>query len=824
MQLTFIEARVPLTKTYAIDSDGNLVKSPYPHVSNLTSHEVDVTNIAQFHRALVKHSAMGHALLKGPLTHTLDNESRRNKTDRMAPTGWVCADNDGLDVPPEEFMTLLGLGNVDYIVQYSSSAHVDKAKRNHYHCFFLLDKPMLPAHLVLWLTAQNILIDTVRSAVTLTKNGNALKWPIDPSVGHNSKIIYIADPILEDGVRGELMDEPIRLVKGRRRTASLDLASLNETTLKLSKTALMNELRGTIGLPAKTPQMRTNAAGVEYMTNPDSTVVTGIRDEDDSPFVYLNLNGGDSFAYYHPKDDASYLFNFKGEPVYPVKKLCPEYFERANEIAKRIKVEKTREAKERMQAEAAEKSEVRQSEQRREAERKKGKVIIFFRDAATDQYYMGHYDYATSNHELITTKSRDRMYDWLVQHGEAEPAFIPTWRYEFDPTTDVTFDPDKKFLNKYQPTELLTEAKHARGKVTTFPPTIKKLIWHVCGEDQEVFDHLINWIACLIQYRTSLNTAWVLHGTTGTGKGTLIHRVLAPILGRAYVKTVNYVALSGEFNRFMGESILTLIDEADITSVPNAKQLVSKIKSWITEPVVPIRAMRTDHYEVANHNNFMFASNTAHAMLVEHSDRRITVCSRQDTQLPYDEMPQMLRQIDEELPAFTQYMLQYQADKRLAGVALMTQAKADAEESTVTAADSVSKMLRVGDFEDLVDLLPEPGRSFKEVEYGATNYQLSAELYRIVSDALEAMRSGSEHALVHKDLFFIFEAAVGKIPNTQKKLTTYLRHRLLHIERRRLDGERQRGIWVEWKCEDETFVKRIERQVEMALRRPKKVK
>jgi hypothetical protein len=33
-------------------------------------------------------------------------------------------------------------------------------------------------------------------------------------------------------------------------------------------------------------------------------------------FVYFNLNGGDSWAYYHPIDNPTFIRNFKGEPMY----------------------------------------------------------------------------------------------------------------------------------------------------------------------------------------------------------------------------------------------------------------------------------------------------------------------------------------------------------------------------------------------------------------------------------------------------------------------------------------------------------------------------
>jgi len=44
-------------------------------------------------------------------------------------------------------------------------------------------------------------------------------------------------------------------------------------------------------------------------------------------FVYFNLNGGDSWAYYHPENNPDYILNFKGEPAYLTKELLPDYWQ-----------------------------------------------------------------------------------------------------------------------------------------------------------------------------------------------------------------------------------------------------------------------------------------------------------------------------------------------------------------------------------------------------------------------------------------------------------------------------------------------------------------
>jgi hypothetical protein len=63
----------------------------------------------------------------------------------------------------------------------------------------------------------------------------------------------------------------------------------------------------------------------EVMAKPDVCTITDMKTE--RGFVYLNLNGGDSWAYYHPENNPDLIRNFKGEPAYLTKELLPDYWE-----------------------------------------------------------------------------------------------------------------------------------------------------------------------------------------------------------------------------------------------------------------------------------------------------------------------------------------------------------------------------------------------------------------------------------------------------------------------------------------------------------------
>ncbi len=203
MQLSFLEASKPLTKSFSL-RDGELQKESYPHVLNFTSHTADVESLTQFYKQLRDHASKYHCLLKGRLNRDLTKESRRGSTAPTDSTDWLCLDLDGIkgidsvskfiEILPEEFQ------NVDYIVQYSCSMGIDPGKGLSAHIIFLLDGPYAPGLLKEWLKHINLNTPSLEDSFTVAASGVVFKWPIDISVAQNDKLIYIAPPTLGPGV------------------------------------------------------------------------------------------------------------------------------------------------------------------------------------------------------------------------------------------------------------------------------------------------------------------------------------------------------------------------------------------------------------------------------------------------------------------------------------------------------------------------------------------------------------------------------------------------------------------------------------------------
>jgi hypothetical protein len=159
----------------------------------------------------------------------------------------------------------------------------------------------------------------------------SLHWPLDISVADNSRLLYITPPAIS-GVPDPV---PVRtvLVKSLARTMSFSLAPPG---LDIQAADLIRQLRSAQGLPDHKGALKFDKkVKLEVMTNPERVSVTGVKYDGD--FTRVNINGGVSWGYYHVAATPEVLYNFRGEPNYLLRDICPEYYQEAQDNAKNLK-------------------------------------------------------------------------------------------------------------------------------------------------------------------------------------------------------------------------------------------------------------------------------------------------------------------------------------------------------------------------------------------------------------------------------------------------------------------------------------------------------
>lgn len=799
MKLHYLSAAdsQPLTKRFDIDQ-GCLAAQPYPMVSRINSHTVDVESIEEFHAALTEQAEKGRCLLKGQLDRPLQAESRAGHTRSDEPTEWLVLDNDLLhDLEPQQLMAMLGLGEVDYIVQYSASAGIVPGK-NGYHIFFLLDRPWRPADLKLVLRVWNLDHPDISEHFQLSRTNSSLRWPLDISVCQNDKLIYIAPPVLGPAVENALHGERIRLVKGTHRRAALPESIEHDEQLRMREGSVINGLREQAGLPPKSLSMRTYN-GTPVATNPDIAQLTGRKEARD--FVYLNLNGGDSWGYYHPITAPDILYNFKGEPNYLIEAILPDYYLDARRRADEVRMDI---AQTRAQADVAARNDLLES-----SEQDGGKMLLAFRDQQNDQYYAGWISPNDRAHRFNVIGTKARIKELFQQHCQPPPEMIPSVDFVFDPANDSLYDFDESFINRYMPSRYLKDARVREDAM--IPPTIARLINHTLGDDADVVEHFLNWLAVIFRDRIRTQTAWILQGTTGTGKGLLFSQVLRPLIGEDYCRIVNLSNLDEQFNSFVDKTLLLFVDEVDTDQVKAMAKLVARLKTWITEPRLPLRAMRQDLREVPNHLNIILSSNQPNSMRIEPNDRRFNVCPRQEQKLlaATESGDAIVSQIQSELQSFADYLLSRNADPARARRTLENRPKQLLQHLTQTAMEEVAEAFRRGDLGYFHGYRPA-ARTYdgsKSHTFGDTEVFISDVYRKFLHEALDASETGVKHIVTHVQLFAVAELLVGDMPKTKAKLSKRLGHEHLTIEPHTVGSRSVRGLAVTWKIDPTQIVR-----------------
>lgn len=756
MDVFFLSADKPIVKSYELGPQGELIKHNYPFVYEVTSHEEHPKTLQALATTMQKYAKQGRCMVKGKLQRPLVRESRKGSTDADEKTDWICLDLDGIEgyQTVDLFLEAIGCGDTEYVVQWSSSMGIENKAGFRCHIFMRLDQPAHPQLLKYWL--QDLNLRVLDSQLELTKTGNSLRWPLDVTTCQNDKLLYVAPPKLGPGIKDPFPgNQRISYVKKKRQLLTLPYPIPTRDALRDRIDKKVQELRVVNNLPKRKSYKYKFSGAVEYMVNPDSATITEMKTE--RGFVYFNLNGGDSWAYYHPEDNPNFIFNFKGEPTYKTEDLLPEYWARLQQNAATYQPNS------------------------------QGLIYFAFRDFKTSNYFNGFYDTNNDKLELAMAKSESQLRQFMKQHGQSLGDFIPDWNLVWDPHSPNVVDPTKNELNTFQPSQyfLIQRLPH----VTRVPPTIYKVIDHVLGHDPATIDHFLNWLACVVQFQNRTGTAWVWQGTQGTGKGVLFHQIITPLLGEVNVVSKRMEELESEFTGYMENKFVVFIDEIEAGKSLYHSKVTAKLKNLIVEPTISIRRMYTPAYMAPNYASMIFASNKPASVEIAPDDRRFNVG-------PYQTQPIQLTatevdvDIPKELTEFFAYLKQYKADPDRARKPLISAARSTLIDISRTAIDTVSDALLSGNLEFFWEhLSTAKGQGLNPIQ----NMK-----YTPFRELVVDLVNTQDPKLTRDDLYTIMEWCVGGMPQSPHKFTALLKHHRIHLTQIWKNNRNVRGIDVNW--------------------------
>lgn len=758
-------------------TNGVLTSTPYPYVSKVTSHHEQANDISGFFDLLKKHAALGHCLFGGRLNKPLKGESRAGQTTKDE-KHWVCFDFDGVEATDHADVVKRylprELQNVSYIVQLSASMFKPDPQLWSGHIFMMLSRPTDETTLKRWFEVLNFTNAGLSAQLRLTDSEQALHFPLDRTVAANSKLIFIAPPKCFNFKTD--VAEPIKLIKKAKKDFALPAFDAIDSEKIRQK---INTLRVDRGLPELGYKL-TPFEGEYVLADGAECYVHDIKTSGDH-FIRFNLNGGDSYAYFIDLRKPELVRNFKGEPYLKTEEVAPDLWKSLRKVAPRAVAKPALE-------EGVE-------------------VLAFYATNQSSAVKIGSYDPATRDLKLHSSGERAAK-AWQQEYGVVGSGMLPHMDLVFDPQCDVQYVSGSTQINTFKATSYMLQQPSAETASTLadIPPLFDKIFRSMLGNPtDEVYVHFINWVAYVFQKRKKTGTAWVLSGTEGTGKGTFVKYILAPLFGPDLVRTVQFGLLNQEFNDFIENALFVIFDEADATAVENSAALMAKLRHWITDDPITIRRMRTDPYSAASYTNFILNSNKHTPVITSNADRRFNFAERQEQRLFFTPNEMVQLQTGVHLEKFADVMVRWPLNEQDATTKIIdTVARATVHEATSTINQLVADAVRKGDLQFFIDRMPSEAESTADFH----NRFNPIHMFRSAMDKyIEDAEKKRPTAMEDSDLFVLFRTLIPDVRYFQDSKTWRKRHYKalgLDVDKqyRAPGGVRKRGLIVQWNMPD----------------------
>ena len=761
MQINFLASAdgTPLTKGYVRTDDGGVEESSYPMRRHFTSYTEEVRDPQEFAKALKQHAEQGHCLLKGNLRKALNNEPRKGQTTPTEPTQFIVLDLDFEEgwSSVDDFLRDLHepWANVSYVWQDSSGAGIKYKQGLRGHIFLMLNRPVAPAILKTWLRERNLSVDRLNEHLSLNAVGRALKWGLDVTTCQNDKLIYVAPPVLSGIV--DPIPERIKLVRKDQDFAPAPTLNTPEAAVQQTEQVAIDHLREAAGLP-KT-KAKTKVLGEDIiLRNPDRASIVETKDAGD--FVRVNLAGDNpSWGYYYRKDDPELLRNFKGEPAVRIQDIDPEFYQELTAASRRKSF---------------------------------GPINTFAcLDNNSDNYYLVRHD--TEKDRLVQcmpVSSESKIYHYLADAEVEVPDPLPTYSVEFDPTSTHPVDHENRVVNEYRAPDLARFA-HRLTPAREIPPTIAKLIGSVCGNCPEAMERFVNWLACLFQTRQLLGTAWVFHGTQGTGKGLVRDEIIKPLIGKDHVLSWKTREFEDTFNEPLKRSCVLWLDEFNCNDArSNPDQIMANLKELITEPEISVRGMRVTQRKSPNFNNVIIATNWPDPIRLDPKDRRFNIAPAQYTPLTITRSE--VNSIKDELPVFASYLWNYEANMDVAMKPLYNEARQMMIGASMTSVETFFHALQEGEVECFI---AHTGFNIQAFAEGATAGSAEKIIHKWAKDAVNQRPT----TIGLDELAMVYQTYSGKT-QSQSKFASMVRIHGFHPQKQ--PGATQHAIRVSFQVSD----------------------
>lgn len=809
MQLTFLQAAVPLSKTLTYSArDDAFTMSHYPLVRRVSSFEREVDDMRQFKDVLSEHAHKGHCLLLGGLSKVLRDESRAEHAKKDWDHHWVCFDMDKVDATPDMDGALDAIERylpeacqrAAAVIQLSPSCFNPRANKLSCHVFMRLNEPISRSQLQDFLIWCNFNNDALRSQISLNDSGNTLSFRVDRCVVDASRLIYVAPPRMV-GFKNEKFENESDWLDYFNGDAGftlptftpIDRAHINEK---------INELRDAQGLPVR--EFRTiKLRGYDVLSDAEEGVISDVR-ASGNQYIRFNLNGGDSLAYFIDLKNPELIGNFKGEPYMMTKEVDPQFYKTLIKTTRSMP----------MNASTPESLE----------------VLAFYATNHRSTLYIGTYDRATDKLR-VDPSSETAAAAWLQKFGVPGKNYLPHYDLVHDISNDVRYEEGYPLINLYERTNFMKQfaaaakvrdLRETMQQLDQHCPVIMKFLRSITGDPRSAMG-FVNWLSFIFQNRIKAETAWVLWGTEGSGKGKFLEHVCKPLLGQSSVAQVMMSNVDKQFNQMLEGKLLVNIDEAAMPRSRDKIEAMSKLRNWITEPFMVIDEKNVNERSVPSFCNFIISSNDFRPIVINGADRRFHVGTRQENRLlpTPNEFATLVQ--GEELPHFARLLGELKVDEHWVRNPELTEQKMRLFESSHSTLDMVAVAIHQGDTAFFLEARPS------NVQLNATPGASLAPIAQY-DDLLRAMLNNTFNVITQEDLYVLFSIVIGDTRLFPENMTgqrnIYNRYGLLGKQTilcKRTNVKRYGAEGPEWQQPPDMLLEEVARYVPNTTADPKTV-
>jgi hypothetical protein len=317
-----------------------------------------------------------------------------------------------------------------------------------------------------------------------------------------------------------------------------------------------------------------------------------------------------------------------------------------------------------------------------------------------------------------------------------------------------------------------------------------------------VLSHFLNWLAYIFQKREKTGTAWLLHGRTGTGKGTFIKYMLTPLFGEENIRVIQLPQVTQAFNAFLDSALFVIVEESEAHAVDNQAEVMSKLRHWITESRIEINQKGVKTYPAETFCNFLFTANSRTPMVITSDDRRFNIPPRQESQIFFTPNELLTLEKCDELDAFADLLQRWPLDTMAVHHIVETDARNDVHEATTGINQLIAEAIIAGNLQFFVDRMPSEAESQADF----FNRFNPIGMYKQLIDKYIALATDGQSCIVpEEELFMLFRTLIPDTRYFQDSKTWRKRHYKslgLDVDKQHRQAgswdKRVRGVLVEW--------------------------